>query len=428
MLFKVEDEISQALPDKSALLQYTVYRTADPLDGSGKIVSDPRYVVFYIERGQPIVVSDLGPARPINEKIQLFLRSIKKNSEPEIRRLGIELYNLLLRPVAHRFSDLEQIFISPDWEISSVPFYSLVSDGRYLLNTKLLISHVHSGRDILDWQIDPGAEKRVDLTGEKSVILIGDVNYNAPYDTHSDEGSIVTDELVRLLESSSLSTDPRLRFYPLAGSREEIKQISAVLPNVLVLRGSQASEDRVRSLRGASIIHFATHGYAFSKIDPVLAEMLMHKHRFTDEDFEILLADFHSGISLAGANVRQFKGGDGLLSAAEIAYLDWRDTELVVMSACETGTGVRSSGEGVFGIANALRIAGVKSSLLTLWPVADLSTADFMGAFYAELKKGTSRARAAKFAAISVQQTGYDSPYFWAPFVLYGEASPIWLQ
>tara|TARA_A100001388_G_scaffold179773_1_gene134609 strand:- start:163 stop:678 length:516 start_codon:yes stop_codon:yes gene_type:complete len=136
-----------------------------------------------------------------------------------------------------------------------------------------------------------------------------------------------------------------------------------------------------------------------------------------------------SGIVLAGANDPETNPkDDGYLTALEVAKVDWQGTELVVISACESGKGDIQSGEGVYGLKRAIAVAGARSSLLSLWKVDDIATADFMEKFYQKLKDGMGRSEALaetqkEFKNHSI--TRFRHPYYWAAFQLSGDWRPI---
>jgi hypothetical protein len=101
-----------------------------------------------------------------------------------------------------------------------------------------------------------------------------------------------------------------------------------------------------------------------------------------------------SGLALAGANAPQHGTEDGLLTAFEVAGLDLWGTELVVLSACDTGLAQVHNGEGVYGLRRALVMAGSASQLMSLWKVADDATRDLMVAYYRCVMAGEGRAEA----------------------------------
>ncbi|MEI8190376.1 MAG: CHAT domain-containing protein, partial [candidate division NC10 bacterium] len=138
-----------------------------------------------------------------------------------------------------------------------------------------------------------------------------------------------------------------------------------------------------------------------------------------------------SGIALAGAN-RALAGSDlaqsdGLVTAEKILGLRLRGTDLVVLSACETGLGDVKSGEGVFGLRRAFTQAGAKSLVMSMWAVPDRETQELMVAFYTNLLSGKmNRAQALRQAALAQMQVvktrhGDAHPFFWGAFVFLGE-------
>jgi CHAT domain-containing protein len=129
-----------------------------------------------------------------------------------------------------------------------------------------------------------------------------------------------------------------------------------------------------------------------------------------------------AGLAMAGANVRP----DGIVSARELASYDWWGTQLVVLSACETGVGAVPSGEGVYGMRRALVLAGAESQVVSLWNVSDSSTRALMKAFYDELALGTGRAEALRRAKLRLlQQPQFAHPYYWAAFIPAGDWTPL---
>lgn len=132
---------------------------------------------------------------------------------------------------------------------------------------------------------------------------------------------------------------------------------------------------------------------------------------------------FRSGLVLAGAN-HAWKGGaaiagkeDGILTAYEIAQMDLSNTDLVVLSACETGRGDLQGNEGVIGLQRAFKMAGVKQLIVSLWRVPDKETAELMKLFYGNWLSGQSTREALRSAQLKMKEK-YPSPYYWAAFVL----------
>lgn len=216
-------------------------------------------------------------------------------------------------------------------------------------------------------------------------------------------------------------TSPRERsvafnhFSGLPGTEEEIRAINELLKahswkTTLFLKGA-ATENNLKSVESPTILHLASHGF-FS--DEVVALNTEAKREFL----------FHSGIVLSGANksLARRSGSfddDGIVTAFEVMNLDLATTELVVLSACETGLGRIENGEGVFGLQRSFMQAGAGHVLISLWKVDDEATRDLMIKFYQYLAKGSSFSDSLKKAQ-SDQAAVMPNPAHWGGFVLVG--------
>jgi hypothetical protein len=136
-----------------------------------------------------------------------------------------------------------------------------------------------------------------------------------------------------------------------------------------------------------------------------------------------------SGIALANINNRNrlpTGSDDGVLTALEVAGLNLRGTQLVVMSACDTGKGDIKVGEGVYGLRRALVISGSQSQVLSLWKVSDEATKELMVKYYSKFKAGKGRHEALREAQLEMLNSqDYQHPFFWAAFVPSGDWSPL---
>ena len=203
---------------------------------------------------------------------------------------------------------------------------------------------------------------------------------------------------------------------------------------VKVLTGSDATESSVKYLSGHAplSLHFSTHGFYLT----------WEQARKNDEQFFMINNDYRvssiedkaltrNGLFLAGANKVieegdfQFNSNDGILTAYEISQLDLRGLDLVVLSACQTGLGDVVQGEGVFGLQRGFKKAGVKSILMSVWPVNDYTTQLLMVEFYKNYLSGNSKHEALKLAQQYVKDYKDDngeklfvSPYYWAGFII----------
>lgn len=181
-----------------------------------------------------------------------------------------------------------------------------------------------------------------------------------------------------------------------------------------LLDGDAATKAAVAAVRSPSVLHLATHGFFLTGLAG------------SPEEGDPLVSLSRSGVALANANFGiQATSPDGetqgILTALEATSLDLRGTRLVVLSACETGLGAVASGEGVYGLAQALHVAGARDVLATLWPVDDKATVLFMQRFYARLNAGDEPQVALRTVQRGFAVDGqWRDPVFWAPFVITG--------
>ena len=203
------------------------------------------------------------------------------------------------------------------------------------------------------------------------------------------------------------------------GTVEEVSKIARLYKRirrgepVTVWQDKEAREARLKALdRPPRVLHLATHGFYLSSAGETERPMLL------------------SGLSLAGAN-RAFEdkldadGEDGILYSLEAQGLNLEGTELVVLSACDTGKGSLDYSEGVYGLVRALRIAGARQVLMTLRPVDDLQARDFMVAFYKTwlqqpLSDPAAALRQTKLGYLTHSTPSLQNPSAWAPYVLVG--------
>lgn len=163
------------------------------------------------------------------------------------------------------------------------------------------------------------------------------------------------------------------------------------------------------------MLHIATHGFYYTPLEAAKVDYLK------GYDDAMLL----SGLVFSGCNHawlgKPLPGGvlSGILQAEDIARMDLRGTEMVVLSACQTGQG-RATAEGLYGLQRAFKKAGVGTIVMSLWAVKDKATQDFMTAFYEHLLKNGAQSdkRKAFEAAKKVVREKYKEPYYWAAFVM----------
>jgi CHAT domain-containing protein len=219
---------------------------------------------------------------------------------------------------------------------------------------------------------------------------------------------------------------------PLPATAVEGSQVAAFLGGTLLM-AEEASTRNLQQARHPRVLHVATHGYFLPDQHTASSSPDLPFRSALPID---LLASFsgedpmlRSGLVLAGANdPHRDPEDDGYLTALEATQLDLQGTELVTLSACDTGQGDIRTGEGVYGLQRALIVAGARSTLLSLWKVPDEATCAFMVRFYSLLRQGMGRSE----ALLSVQQEfrrhevlAWRHPHYWAAWQLVGDWRPI---
>jgi CHAT domain-containing protein len=190
-------------------------------------------------------------------------------------------------------------------------------------------------------------------------------------------------------------------------------------------------ESAIKQSRSPRILHLATHGFFLPDTEPEADP----EGRGGPATFGLrgqLPANplLRSGLALAGANTWLRAGTppaaaeDGLLTAEDVTGLDLGATELVVLSACETGLGEVRRGEGVFGLRRAFVLAGARTLIMSLWKVPDRQTRELMEDLYGRLLNGTPRAEALRQAQLAMSER-YPHPVFWGAFICQGEPGPL---
>jgi CHAT domain-containing protein len=220
-----------------------------------------------------------------------------------------------------------------------------------------------------------------------------------------------------------------LQFGPLPGTEPEAREVAKLLPNARLLLEKDATEAAVKALAGPSIVHLATHGFFLTQArevaharDELRALVPVMGPRVLEPLPENPL--LRSGLALAGANQRRSGGEDGVLTALEVAGLDLGGTKLVVLSACDTGVGELSRGEGVYGLRRALVLAGADSQIMSLWKVDDAATQALMTAYYGRLSADEGRSDALREVQLTMVREGRH-PYYWAAFIVGGSGRSL---
>jgi CHAT domain-containing protein len=319
--------------------------------------------------------------------------------------------------------------VSPDGQLALAPF-SALHDGKAFLIDSFDFSYLTSGKDLLP--------RPADIPSSSSVIVLADPDFSSPSAPPS-SSQMQTSALPQrsaALERffSPLRADVAEQAWaPLPGTRLEAQAIQRLIPRAQLFLGPEASKQQLLQLAAPGVLHIATHGFFLEDTHaPTGSRGLGHIGSGgapTQPPPDPLL---RSGLVLSGAHApapatpesTQARADSALVTALELAGLDLWGTQLVVLSACDTGRGDVKLGQGVYGLRRALVTAGAETVVMSLWKVNDDTTRILMEAYYRYLLEGQGRVAALRQAMLSLREK-QPHPYFWAPFISLGRDAPL---
>ncbi len=335
------------------------------------------------------------------------------------QEINDKLYKLIWAPLEKYLNEIKTIYYSPDGLLHKVSFAAL-SNGKntYLCDNYDMRQLGTTGKIVSDGDDKPSTD-RIGMDEKYLCVgLFGGIEYSTSAD----------------------SAEAKVWSY-LPGTKAEIDNIDQAFQRekikIQFYTGDSATESNFKSIAGeCDIIHLSTHGFFFPDPEEVLKEESQRIEITADlqfrgtsyKDIGFGLWNFvknknplmRSGLVLAGANRIWSNstpiGEDGVLTALEVTQVDLRRTNLVVLSACETGLGDIKGSEGVYGLQRAFKMAGVKYIIMSLWQVPDKETVEFMEMFYKKLLK--SKDVRSAFNDTQKEMRGKYDPYFWGAFVL----------
>jgi CHAT domain-containing protein/tetratricopeptide (TPR) repeat protein len=446
--------VALALPEGVALVEFVRFNVCnfDAVLARGERQWQPaRYLAFVLPAGESdnVQMIDLGEAEPIDRMIADFRAAITRDpgerrrdqvlyadEESEVAAgtappaapadQGTALRRAVFDALLPHLGGRTRLLLCPDGDLTRLPFEVLPNDDGSRLIDTYQISYLSSGRDVLRFGTPASGQPRPPLVAaDPDFDLVSQPVAAAPAPPALPAVAAPTPQTVGLLSwlpswlggRHSRDLDRAAGACRLPGTRAEGERIAALLQVKPWLAG-EVLEARLKEQRSPRILHLATHGFFF-KDQP---------HDPDTGRFENPL--LRSGLLLAGYNTWLARGDlppeaeDGMLTAEDVTGLDLLDTELVVLSACETGLGQIHVGEGVFGLRRAFVLAGAKTLVMSLWKVPDQQTQELMVDFYQRILAGQPRAEALRQAQLALKAKHPD-PYYWGAFICQGEPFPL---
>lgn len=343
------------------------------------------------------------------------------------KNLNDSLYQLIWKPLENHIKGINTIHYAPAGLLHRIAFKALRHDASHLLIDKYQFNQVLSTRSV--------ALQAEELQKPLLASVWGNIDYDFDYADSSlvnvpetnAPNEVDTTESFFNLYTNDTRGERSGGWAPLPDAKKEIDIISKTIAkstiSVSVVSGGSATEEAFKALDGKSpqMLHMATHGFFLS----VKESKTKNIENDIDNSFTIQQNPmFRSGLVLAGGNP-VWKGKsipanreDGILTAYEIAQIDLSNTELLVLSACETALGdLKHANEGVVGLQRAFKLAGVKTMVMSLWQVPDKQTVELMTIFYNNWLGGQTIRESLHNAQMEMKKKKY-SAFYWAAFVV----------
>lgn len=428
---------------------------------------DAKYAMLILKKNAPIEIVVLENGNDLeNSYLQKYKAQVNKSKEKyqtkisksralkiekEVSQTLEELFGLYFEKVYNRLGGIKKIYISPDGVFNQINLNTLINSKSHKhLIEEIDIQILTSTRYIAEAFSNSNREqpilKRPDKyrDSRQSAELFGDPVYwldsnlqsgmaNTIGLMRSEEFSMmprsITEAISYSIEKNKLNlakNNERQGILPLPGTKVEVDTISMILSkkgwNSRSHLGAEALEEVVKAVDNPSVLHMATHGIFLPDLNKSVKNTASSYNYSNDPMLRsmLLFSGAENSLNEYSENKRVLQNEDGFLTALEAMNLKLDKTDLVVLSACETGLGEIRNGEGVYGLQRAFAAAGAKSIVMSLWTVSDETTQLLMTLFYQKWLGGINRHDAFRQAQIELKNLD-SNIYYWGAFVIEGD-------
>jgi len=426
-------ELQSALKQDEAAIEFVHFKVNFPKRTDSTMYAalllradqNPPSFIPLVEEKQLAALLDAGNSDTRNQQLAgIYTRSIKPVNKANLSGL----YALIWQPLDSLLKGVNTIYFSPSGLLHRINHAAIPLDTKGSLSERFRLVQLGSTRSL-------AIQNQTHRNTSNEAILYGGIRYemdaNAVVPNTGLTPSATSENLPFTYAERSLSNSDEHWSY-LPGTQLEVKNIHQLLLEHKIssqnYTEANATEESFKSIGNNGnpsprILHIATHGFFFPDPKSVGSRQMAigSEPVFKISDHPMI----RSGLLLAGANHawktgKPLKPGmeDGILTAYEISQMNLSNTELVVLSACETGLGDIQGNEGVYGLQRAFKIAGAKYLIMSLWQVPDKQTSLLMTTFYKKwLEQKMTIPEAFRAAQKELRDAGLD-PYQWAGFVL----------
>lgn len=403
------DNIMKYLPDSSSFLEFTLYHpfNSKATNLASQYSDAAHYAVYIIHKNGNIKWVDLGEASIIDSIIQKWRDYIAEQNDSIISFISRGFYNKIMAPIMPFIRGSNHLLISPDSKIDLIPFSAFVMPNNNSLIQQYKITYITNAFELIK------KTSRTFLFNPP--IMFANPDYGA-YTSEKQYGTL--NQLI----------DNLYPVHQLPATQEQVNVFNKYFPNGLVFQKDSASASNFQKIDNPIILDIATHGFYVP----------LHQHRLlesktsnsTPSTLELKMNTnyplLRCGLEFADANEIIKGNNKGILLGLDIANMNLSATELVVLSACETGLGDWENNTGVYSLQEAFTIAGAKSEVVSLWSVDDSATCRMVSSFYMYLSNGYDKAEAIRRAQLDLYNSRkYHNPYYWAGLIQVGDWSKI---
>jgi len=376
-------------------------------------VTDEAVLIWLVKNGALVQMAKSPISRgALRQKVQQYLAPFQEfKSVAQLERydpkLAKELYDLLMKPALGQMAAGTHLVIIPDDVLEVLPFESLaveapaqvaMAQGKFgpspkgvkYVEDQFKVSYYYSATSLKIMR-----QAKASAAASQSLYMMSDPMAEGG-------GKAPSGEVQRRLMGMSQKEEwkgLKAQFDPLPYTRELADKLKGLFPDGRFLAGHSATKNNLSGIEKHKYLVFATHG--------ILAKELP----YIEEPALLLYPE--------GGGGEEYRPR-GFLTMSEVMKLNLA-CDNATLTACSTGLGKRTSGEGVMSMGWAFQYAGAKSVLVSLWKVEEKSTVLLAEKFFEGLKAGKDKLTALHEARAEVRKMGYDHPFFWSPFIMIGE-------
>ncbi|BBM86510.1 CHAT domain-containing protein [Candidatus Uabimicrobium amorphum] len=381
-------QIQQRLRPQEALVDFVIFSA-----------STTPYILATIVKNDDIVVLPISQFDDLRRNVKEFREKIVLRQP--ISKVANVIYCHIWQPLEHHLSQIKTVYLISENILHLLPFNALIDNREKYLIENFAIHPLTMARDLLQEGQYPAAKK----------ITI----FSAP-----DFGNVGKNHNARAAVN--------LQFEKLPFTQVEAQSIAQIADDcnkqAQIFSGSTATKQQILTVKSPQILHIATHGFFLNSRNEGQANQRGFIKPQTSSVPDILQDNtivknplLQCGLAFSNANM----GSEGVVTALEVLSMNLTSTQLVVLSACETGVGTLQQGEEVYSLRRAFQQAGAGAVLSTLWILDDKATNHFMRTFYRNFFYGLAPQQSLRKTQLAfLRSDKYQHPYFWAPFVMNG--------